>query len=587
VAYRFASGSSDIINCGTSVGHAATWSVAVRLKVAAANTNLRRIVAFEQPSGGFKANLFANFSTGTNQLFVGHSVGGNFFGPNWVTGWTAGSTHVFVVTYDGTTIRLYGDTDLTPKATDINGGTSDQDADQVFCIGNLASFSNGADSDIYEVAWFPGVVLGPTQAVSLGGGGQQPGWVAVPTYYWPLVSDANALYGGQNGTVTGATLQTHAGGSWFPGLAATPPEIWFQPSSNPDTLTLWDTPSAWDAARRKISAYFFWDTLSDPLPPGLAHYGPFGTCIGANYESRNAYAQCASAGIKIGIEPGIEAVSGAIYAADSIANHGGALTYMDLDWTLARISPSWDHTDGDLTRVANAYKSFCDTVHASYPLIQIGDIEGFFRFTPAEIAAWIDRCASVGAPLPWFSLDVKWQGGHIEEAQAVQQICRDRNLPLHIYVTPGEIGAESVASDQEYFEHTWAAAQAIHDNLPGATHLILASWYNDLDSLRQTPANLPQTGPYTHTKLLLDVADLFGVPDVDTSMPTQSATPGTLGVPAISGVYLSAGGTKVAGTLLSRVLASTPGGTATYPKLTRIESVTWRGSWRGASRGRV
>jgi len=354
-----------------------------------------------------------------------------------------------------------------------------------------------------------------------------------------------------------------------------PPEIWFQPSSNPDTLTLWDTPSAWAAARRKISAYLFWDAMSDPLPPGVSRYAPFGTCIGPNYETRNAYSQCTAAQIAIGIEGAIELTDACAWTAASV---------IDMDWTLARISPSWDHTDADLTRVANAYKTFCDTIHGTYPSVQIGDIEGFLFFTPTELGSWIDRCASVGAPLPWLSLDVRWQGGHVSECQALQAVCAARNTPLHVYINPGEVGAESVASDQVYFEHAYAAAQVVHDNMPGVTHLVLASWYNVPDSLRVTPANLPQSGLYTHTKLILDVAALFNVPDRGPDVaPAYSTNPDVQGEPALAGVYLEPAGAGVITTTFAPAQNQVPV-TPSGPSR-EVGRGEWRGLWRGIHRG--
>jgi hypothetical protein len=154
-----------------------------------------------------------------NQEELSHSFGGVFEQILWVSGFTAGSTHILVGTFGGTTFSLYADTDATAKATGTVSTPSDTDADQVFCIGNLAGLSHSADATLYEVGWWPGVTLTGAQAAILGGGGPATG-VPLPTHYWPLISDAVALYGGVDGTVTGASVVAHAGTNWFPLAAA-------------------------------------------------------------------------------------------------------------------------------------------------------------------------------------------------------------------------------------------------------------------------------------------------------------------------------------------------------------------------------
>lgn len=209
MAYSFAAGSADRIDCGTGVAHATTWSIAVRLKVNAANTTLRRLCYYSQTSGSFLSNFYSHFlNVGTNELRIGGSGAG--IEAAWVTGWTAGTLHTYVGTYDGSSIRIWADTDSTPKAVAGGGsGVSDQQADQVFCFGNLTGQSNGADCVIYEVAWWPGTVLGAGRVVQFGAGFDADLISPRPTHHWRLIANPNDHAGGQNGTVTGATLVSH------------------------------------------------------------------------------------------------------------------------------------------------------------------------------------------------------------------------------------------------------------------------------------------------------------------------------------------------------------------------------------------
>ena len=216
MGYTFGAGTSNKIVCGTDVvTKASTWSLFVRLKVLSANTTTRRICEYGQTSGGFRAQFYSHFLVGTNDLRVGHSIGGGFNEVGWVTGWSAGSIHSFVGVNNGTGIIIYADTDSTAKATNaLAGGNSDQDSGQVFTIGNLDTFSDGADCDIYEVAWFPSTVLTGAQAAQLGAG--SPVGVPLPRHSWGLINNPKAEFGGVHGTVTGASVVAHGVTNVYP-----------------------------------------------------------------------------------------------------------------------------------------------------------------------------------------------------------------------------------------------------------------------------------------------------------------------------------------------------------------------------------
>jgi hypothetical protein len=221
MAYLLGASTTDVIDCGTLVPHAGTFSVFLRLALTSVNdTVLRRLLDFRQPTGRFFGNCqlevvpAIGVNNGLQFAFSEDAGVGSFV--NWVSVLTAGVIHTLVGTFDGTTLRIYADTDATPKGATVASFTPDQGAEQEFAIGGLAGFNNSADATIYEVAWFPSVVLTGAQAALLGGGGPMPVGFPLPAHYWPLTEDADDLYGGANGVVTGTTAGAVVGTSWFP-----------------------------------------------------------------------------------------------------------------------------------------------------------------------------------------------------------------------------------------------------------------------------------------------------------------------------------------------------------------------------------
>jgi hypothetical protein len=220
MAYRFGAGGTDKIRTGTGIVLASTWSISARLTIAAANATDRVIAAVAPPAGSATCQFYFS-SSGTNVLRLFMTTGGGTAFPlvDWTSGFTAGSHHVVVGTYDGSNLRLYADVDATAKATQAASGPPDQDAGTFVTLGNDSGATTASlDGILYEVGWWPGVVLTGAQSALLGDRGRPYGTevtgVPTPTEYWGLITDANADIGGHHGTVTGAVRVGHG---WFPG----------------------------------------------------------------------------------------------------------------------------------------------------------------------------------------------------------------------------------------------------------------------------------------------------------------------------------------------------------------------------------
>lgn len=221
-AYLFGAGQTHNIACG-ALTKAASWSLAVRFAFTQANTVAdRRLIYFSTDDYSLAQCFLQTAVGGTNRLYAGGTRGGSYI---TVLAPTPGSdldtgNHVAVVTWDAAgNLSLYLDSNATPVNSTASGGNCDTTGTQSFMIGNIppaGTPTQSADATIYEVGWWPGTVLTGAQAAALGAGGQMNVGFPLPTDYYALDGNADDLYGGHNGTVTGASGVTDGAASWFP-----------------------------------------------------------------------------------------------------------------------------------------------------------------------------------------------------------------------------------------------------------------------------------------------------------------------------------------------------------------------------------
>jgi hypothetical protein len=215
MGYLFGSGNTDTIVCGKPTQNGGAYSAAARFSLASADPASKTLLAFR--TAGTNILMQCLFGDGNavinNQMVWAVTVGGAVTSCVWTTGFLANEIHTLVFTFDGTTMRLYADTDSTNKASQAVGGPLDTDAAQQFEIGNtFASPTVSFHGTIYEVGLWPGTVLTGAEAAAIGSGTPP---ATGPTDYWPLVNDAVALFGGHDGTVTGATVVAHSGANLY------------------------------------------------------------------------------------------------------------------------------------------------------------------------------------------------------------------------------------------------------------------------------------------------------------------------------------------------------------------------------------
>jgi hypothetical protein len=214
MAFSFGAANTDNIDAGTAITRdASKFSLFARFKLAVGGSGARVIAGYRDAAGtNINVQLYANGTA----LQAALSQGGTATFVSWNAGIAENVEYRVALTWDVAvpTFRIYADGDTTAKAiaTPSQIG-ADVGGTQSFYLGNLVGSSVSLHGTLYEVGWWAGTALDATQCGAITSGSVSG--VPDPTDYWPLVSDANALFGGHNGTVTGASVVAHSGSNLY------------------------------------------------------------------------------------------------------------------------------------------------------------------------------------------------------------------------------------------------------------------------------------------------------------------------------------------------------------------------------------
>lgn len=307
------------------------------------------------------------------------------------------------------------------------------------------------------------------------------------------------------------------------------PKLWFSPDTgSTDMLDLFTNVADWENARKKITVFgFFGNHLYDwarhgyPNPPA-----EIGANTLPNFIARSALTLLTRWGIKIAIEwpptwngdsPG-QSLAALLDILGNVVESGNETAYVNFDSTLEQgtIYKGWSQA-----QTVNYLKDYTDRVLAQYPNIIFGDIACINTFTAAQILSWLDACAAARVPLAWFTLDPLYANGETfwTQATALASGLTERSIPFHLIINPG-IPAAYVAADAAYYSASYSNAQTVLSTLTTVEMLHLESWYSRGSGGPKTvPNNLTETTANSHTKLVLDVATLYSVPDI--TVPTH------------------------------------------------------------------
>src|SRR5258705_711984 len=159
MAYLFGAVNTDHIGVTGLTAWSSKVSVAARFRLAAVNSADRRLMV---PGAGVPLLFdFSPVATNSARLLYQDSASA-YQAANWTSGFTAGSLHTLVgvidLTLGSNNIKLYADTDATPKAQ-ATSTLDPLDAGTAYDLGGHAGDADSLDGTLYELAYWPSVAL--------------------------------------------------------------------------------------------------------------------------------------------------------------------------------------------------------------------------------------------------------------------------------------------------------------------------------------------------------------------------------------------------------------------------------------------
>jgi hypothetical protein len=320
------------------------------------------------------------------------------------------------------------------------------------------------------------------------------------------------------------------------------------PNMNPDTIPMWFTSdgaatdfvnlftdlAAWPLARRKVTAVGFHQFYLTPFPPTGPPFTwpPLPRPTPEQILAADPFRVLASQGIQIAVEVqgmsapdwagiGWNAIMFAKRTVDFITENGGTVAYLSTDMVKHRGAPL------GLTQAQTAveFGKWVDAMRAYVPGVKIFDTESINAGNSQEYINWINLCLSLGVRVDGFMSDTIWAvnpSATANQCRIVARHCASVGIPFHAIINPGT-SSSILPTDQAYYTMALAAAQVCFAGVHPLAGIHVESWYwrgsgqpsIPINSLpKDIPANLPETGPFTHTRLLREVAAIFGIADV-------------------------------------------------------------------------
>jgi hypothetical protein len=207
---------------------------------------------------------------------------------------------------------------------------------------------------------------------------------------------------------------------------------------------------------------------------------------------------------------GVDAITYAKRAIDFVTANGGTVKYLKCDSTWEKGA---DRGISEAATVAE-FKTWMDAMRAYVPGVVIVDTHAINDYNSGSVLRWVDACMGRGAYFDAFAVDAIWQlGGTPAQVQLLANGLTTYGIPMQLIINPG-VWNSVAADEQEYYTKAYAAAHACLPITP-VSSLNVQSWYwRTASGSGDIPINLPETGPYTHTRILKDVATLFNVADI-------------------------------------------------------------------------
>jgi hypothetical protein len=299
--------------------------------------------------------------------------------------------------------------------------------------------------------------------------------------------------------------------------------FWFTPAPGSiDMVRLFEAPEEWALARELVDVFKFYAPQTWHVPAD--ENGP------NTYEAFRrveAFRKLAGWGIRIGIEAGAvkehyctadgsgmqAAIADTLESLDNVAAAGGVVSYVAMDEPFtAGLSPRCGGPS--LVPTADRLAVYVTAVRRAYPFVRIGLIEPYPTFRPAQFRQMLELLEARGIRLDFLHVDpLKPPPSGERDRFGSEMIELGRLAGDHALIFGAIIWGDKGNSDAEYADDAMRAARNLKNVFRAwevvPQHIVVQSWVASATGQKITPSNLPDSAPYTHTSLILQIYDLL------------------------------------------------------------------------------
>lgn len=292
--------------------------------------------------------------------------------------------------------------------------------------------------------------------------------------------------------------------------------VWYAPDPGSlDMLHLFEDPGQWPTALARMSIFKFYQGHVLPDPPGY-----YGSNTYDALRAVDAFRTVTERWHKrIAIEVGVvkdqfctadasgmnHAILDTLRAIEAVHAAGGEVSYLAMDDPFAG-GLTAACGGGDTTQTLARLQRYFAKVKFAAPNVQIGLIEPYPTFSSTQLLDYVHQMSNRGIRPAFFHLDADlWQlrkttDTYAQDVQTLEAGLAADWVPFGV-IFWGHSGDSDALYYQDALQLIHRRSDAVADDLPA--HVIFQSWAESKTGARITPTNLPESGPNTHTALIL------------------------------------------------------------------------------------
>jgi hypothetical protein len=296
-----------------------------------------------------------------------------------------------------------------------------------------------------------------------------------------------------------------------------PRQVWFAPDlGSDDLLDLFTRPEAWSQARASTDVFKFY--VQQVVSERRSQCPECGPNVLLNLLGVAAFRRLDRWRVAIAIEAGAlkefdcegtATAEAARIAIGNVRGGGGTVRYLSMDNPMTAMQTC----ALDLGEAAARTARFAKRLRSVYPALAVGESEPYPLFGVDAIRQWLAALNANGYVPAFLHLDVDRRHAAALRAdvpmdlRSLRAACEGQGIPFGVI-----LWGDTWESDQAYYDSVRAWASTVEGALGQPTHTIFQSWAVRADGTFTVPRNLPESEPYTHTRLINDGLRLLSAP---------------------------------------------------------------------------